>query len=146
MWYLGKIAAMRTGAGNTFLAYGRMMAPQEIGAAETSKLYWHFNHGKPEDFSGTIQLPAVRVSAWESGLKAHPGYAVFLANTELTPQKITLRLDPKDYPGGASVTLLTGFGHGQEPERKAMGRLDGPMTLEIELSPRKPAMLEITPD
>ncbi len=144
--YLGQFAAMRTGAGNPYLAYGRMMAPPSVGAADAPKHYWHFNHGKPEEFSGTIQLPSVRVSAWESGLKEHPGYAVFLANTELTAQNVTLRLDPKDYPGGGTVTLLTGFGHGKEPERKVLGVLDAPMTLALELAPRRPAMLEITPN
>ena len=89
-------------------------------------------------------LPAVRAVAWESTDDQPKGYALFLINTELDAQRVILRLNRKDYPDVDTVTLITGFGKGEEVE-EILGVLpvEGEMTLELSLPSRAPVMLEI---
>ena len=144
--YLRQFAALRTGIGNPYLAYGTMEAPPETECAEEDKHYWHYNHGHGDDekFAGTIRLPAVRASAWRGGRKDHPGYAVFLTNTSIKAQRITLRLDP-DTCGQGTVRKYTDFDPDHAPECEILAELgDRRLTLELTLPSRKPVMIEIT--
>ncbi len=132
--------------GNPYLAYGTMEAPPETECAEEDKHYWHYNHGHGDDekFAGAIRLPAVRASAWRSGRKDHPGYAVFLTNTSIKAQRITLRLDP-DTCGQGTVRKYTDFDPDHAPECEILAELgDRRLTLELTLPSRKPVMIEIT--
>lgn len=141
--YLRQLAALRTGEGNRYLAYGQMMPPPQMEIAERTKHYYHYNHGVKEIFSGDILLPAVRTAAWKSQEEDGDDYALFLVNTELDAQRVVLRLRQADYPDAKQVVLLTGFGG--EVKEEVMGELpaDGVMTLELTLPSRSPVMLEL---
>ena len=143
--YLRQFAALRTGIGNPYLAYGTMEAPPETECVQEDKYYWHYNHGSGdiEKFTGTIRLPAVRASAWRSGCSDHPGYAVFLTNTSIKAQRITLRLNP-DICGQGTVRKYTDFDPDHAPECEILAELGNrELTLELKLPSRKPVMIEI---
>ena len=140
--YIGQFANLRTGAGNPYLAYGEMMPPPAIDVPQRDKHYYHYNHGPQAIFSGDIQLPAVRASAWKR-TDGKVGYAIFLTNTELDEQRVKLQLNAADFPGAEKVVLRTGFGNG-EPQETRMGSLeDETLTLTLKLPARTPVMLEI---
>ncbi|MBR5384184.1 MAG: hypothetical protein IK133_10200 [Clostridia bacterium] len=144
--YLRQFAALRTGIGNPYLAYGKMEEPPETGCKQEDKYYWHYNHGHGNDekFAGTITLPAVRADAWCSGLADHPGYAVFLTNTSLKAQRVSLRLDP-DVCGSGTVRKYTGFDPEHAPECEILAEINNrELVLDLELPSRKPVMIEIT--
>ena len=142
--YLRQFAALRTGRGNRYLAYGRVRPEPQTGAPQRKKNFYHYNHGVAEIYGGELMLPAVRAVAWESTDDQPKGYALFLINTELDAQRVILRLNRKDYPDVDTVTLITGFGKGEEVE-EILGVLpvEGEMTLELSLPSRAPVMLEI---
>lgn len=140
--YIGQFANLRTGAGNPYLAYGEMMPPPAIDVPQRDKHYYHYNHGPQAIFSGDIQLPAVRASAWKR-TDGKVGYAIFLTNTELDEQRVKLQLNAADFLGAEKVVLRTGFGNG-EPQETRMGSLkDETLTLTLKLPARTPVMLEI---
>lgn len=141
--YLRQFAALRTGEGNRYLAYGRMMPLPEMDIALRNKHYYHYNHGKDEIFSGDISLPAVRAAAWKSGDETAPGYALFLTNTELDAQRVDISLRQEDHPGARRVRLLSGFGG--EVKEELLGELDPsvPLTITLSLASRVPVMVEI---
>ncbi len=143
--YLRQFAALRTGVGNRYLAYGEMTTEPEIATPLRVKHYHHYNHGEKEIFSGDIHLPAVRVSAYKSCDGQKQGYAVFLANTELDKQNVTLSIDPKDYPGATKATLYSDFDPDHDPTRTEMGDLTvGALSLSLDIPARRVVMLEIT--
>ena len=143
--YVRQFAALRTGQGNPYLAYGEMLAPPHVDGGTEEKHYWHYNHGHgdQEKFSGVITLPAVRACAWRSGRGDHPGAAVVMANTGLKRRTVTVRLSPETYGEGA-IRLYSGFDPDRAPDCQELGRLAGsPVDLEITLPSRKPVMIEI---
>ena len=135
--YLRQFAALRTGAGNPYLSYGRMLEEPPMPPFYEKKRYWHYNHGAQSRFSGEIELPVVRAAAWESGLKEHPGRAILLVNTSLSEVKVPVHL-----PGDYDAEILTDFDPEHEPERR---RLEQQQDLELTLPPRKIVMIEMTP-
>lgn len=143
--YLRQFAAMRVGAGNRYLAYGQMMKPPMVSIPLREKHYYHYNHGRNEFFSGNLDLPAVRISAYRSCDQDKTGYAVFLANTELDEQTVVLSLHKEDYPGVDTVTLLSDFDPDHAPEKKVIGSLSqGTVTLQLTIPRRKAVMVELT--
>lgn len=141
MRYIRRFAALRTGAGNPYLAYGEMCPDPQVQSVVRTKHYYHYNHGVKEIFSGDLQLPAVRAAAWKR-TDDQIGYAVFLTNTELDVQRVMLTLKAEDYPGAKQVTLRTGFG--AEEKTETLGSLEnGCVTLTLDLPARAPVMLEM---
>ncbi len=142
--YLRQFAALRTGEGNRYLAYGRMLPPPRLETPARSKHYYHYNHGAREIFSGDLLLPAVRAAAWMSQEESGTTYALFLVNTELDTQRTVLHLHRADYPGAKEAVLLTGFGG--EVKRTPLGAWPdgGVLTLPLTLPSRSPVMLELT--
>jgi len=142
--YLRQFAALRTGRGNRYLAYGRMRPEPQTDSPMRNKHFYHYNHGVEEIYSGDLMLPAIRTAAWESTDDQPKGYALFLVNTELDAQRTRLNLRSEDYPGARQVTLITGFGKEKEVEVE-MGVLpeDGLLTLDLTLPSRAPVMIEI---
>ena len=140
--YIGQFAAMRTGAGNPYLAYGEMMPVPQMEIAQRNKHYYHYNHGVNEIFSGDILLPAVRTAAWKR-TDHQTGYAIFLTNTELDEQRVTLTLNPQDYPNASRVILRTGFG--QEEKEELLGAMpaEGTFSAVLRLPSRAPVMVEL---
>ena len=142
--YLRQFAALRTGRGNRYLAYGRMRPDPLTNVPLRNKHFYHYNHGVEEIYSGDLMIPAVRSVAWESTDDQPKGYALFLINTELDVQRVHLDLHGTDYPGAHQVTMITGFGKEKEMEEE-LGVLDenGMLTLELSLPSRAPVMIEI---
>lgn len=142
--YLRQFAALRTGRGNRYLAYGRMRPEPQTDAPERNKHFYHYNHGVAEIYSGDLKLPAVRTAAWESVDDQPKSYALFLVNTELDVQRTRLNLNAEDYPGSSKVVLITGFGKGEETEEE-LGVLQKGTSLALDLSlpSRAPVMVEI---
>lgn len=141
--YLRQFAALRTGQGNRYLAYGQMLPPPQLDVPERSKHYYHYNHGVKEIFSGDILLPAVRASAWKSQEENSTSYALFLVNTELDVQRVSLRLKQEDYPGAKEVVMLIGFGDKVQEEMLGTLHAAAVLPLELSLPSRQPVMLEL---
>lgn len=140
--YIRQFADMRTGRGNPYLAYGEMLPPPRCVIREASKHYFHYNHGKKEIYSGDISLPSIRAAAWKR-TDNRIGYAIFLTNTELRPQAVTIHINRLEYPEAKTVKVVQGFGGmvsenilGTIPEQEDL-------VLTLELPFRSPVMLEI---
>jgi hypothetical protein len=144
--YLRQFAALRTGPGNRYLSYGRMLPPPVFTVEEREKRYYHYNHGHHEIFSGSIKLPAVRASAWMTCDAKNESCALFFVNTELDEQRIALSLQAADYPGLAEAVLYTGFDPDTPPVRVPLGTIpaEGVLSLSLTLPSRKAVMLELT--
>lgn len=143
--YLRQFAAMRTGIGNRYLAYGQMLPPPDIASVQKKKRYYHYNHGPDEIFEGEITLPAVRASAYRSCDREKTGHAIFLVNTDLDQQTLSLTLDPKDYCQARQLTVYTDFDPDYDPVKvqcKAFSENEL-ITLTLSLKPRKAVMIEI---
>ena len=146
--YVRQFAKLRTGAGNPYLAYGRMTVRPDMEIPQMDAFWYHYNHGQQDTSykaKGELKVNSVVTCAYEDGLG---GYALFLANADKAPHTLaftvsheTLRLAK----GKKSVRLLTGFERQDAPETMDLGMLrDGEtQAVSLALSPRTPYMLEI---
>ena len=60
--YIAQFAALRTGAGNKYLAYGVMKRPLQIQSPVTNMKWYHYNHTSDE--RGSIEVDSVITSTW----------------------------------------------------------------------------------
>jgi hypothetical protein len=94
--YVARFAALRTGAGNPYLAYGVMQKPPTLSPTDTRMSWFHYNSNqstKEYRDRGSIVVPGVVSSAWRHGSGAAASYALFLANTEGKEVKTDVRID-----------------------------------------------------
>ena len=144
--YLKRFAALRTGAGNLYLAYGRMADAPDIRSPETEYRWYHYNHGQKDPSykaSGVFRAEAVVSSAFEDGCG---GWAMFLANAGREAHDVTFTLSHKALglgPGNKSLCLFSGFGEACTATDLSMLRCGEERTVSLSLAPRAPYMLEI---
>jgi len=146
--YVGQFARLRLGAGNPYLAYGRMADPPAMELPQTTYHWYHYNHGQKDPSykaRGSYRADAVVVSAFTDG---EDGYALFLANAgqetstlSFTVSNRSLRLSE----GDKTMRLLTGFGGEGAPAMTDLGMLDREeeRAVSVALEPFGLAMLEI---
>jgi hypothetical protein len=66
--YVGMFADLRTGAGNKYLAYGKMLKPLYFQIDRITLDWYHYNHSKKSpdyNTSGTYEVDSVVHSAWQ---------------------------------------------------------------------------------
>ena len=146
--YVGQFARLRLGAGNPYLAYGRMTDPPEMTIPTIMYDWYHYNHGQKDPSykaRGSYEAEAVVVSAFTDG---EGGYALFLANADreahtlhFTVSNQTLRL----LEGDRNMRLLTGFRAEDALQTTDLGMLrqEEDRAVSVALEPFGLAMLEI---
>ncbi|WP_188454914.1 DUF6259 domain-containing protein [Virgibacillus oceani] len=95
--YISQFARLRTGHGNKYLAYGKMLRPLEFVCDKTSLDWFHYNCDKGfNEFhdSGELTVNSIVHSAWQY---RDEGIGLFFANVTDQPQRIKLDLDLNNY-------------------------------------------------
>lgn len=116
--YLRQFAALRTGVGNRFLAYGTMQQPLTLQSPAVKMKWFMFNHTADE--RGTYQAPALVQGAWKSTMDGKTSLGFVIANTSSQPVAIDTMIDPMAYglDGEYDARILTDFtsdGYEQAP-------------------------------
>ncbi len=149
--YLEQFAALRTGPGNKYLAYGTMLKPPEIGPTDKAMSWFHYNIDQKSSWykdRGSIIVPAVRHSAWKAETGPDESLGFFFANSSGEEITIKTGIDRSRYGmtgAGWKSRLLTKFG------RKGYSSLErglvGPgetIPLTLPLAPREVVMVEFS--
>ncbi len=66
--YLSQFARLRTGLGNKYLAYGKMLKPLRFTCESITLDWFHYNcnvHFKEYEDTGVIEVPSIVHSAWQ---------------------------------------------------------------------------------
>ena len=93
--YIKQFATLRTGIGNPFLAYGKMLKPLKIDSSKNVSNWFHYNHGiKSETYEtrGVCETESILTSSYES---SDHKVAHFLANVSQQDQCITIHFCQK---------------------------------------------------
>ncbi|MBD2870594.1 DUF6259 domain-containing protein [Paenibacillus arenilitoris] len=93
--YVGMYAGLRTGAGNKYLAYGRMLKPLAYACERIALDWYHYNHGpNSADYntSGTYEAESVIHSAW---LFRGESAGLFFANVTGEAVSVQFEIDPR---------------------------------------------------
>lgn len=104
--YLGKFARLRTGVGNKYLAYGKMLRPLSLTCERIEMDWFHYNHSKgSEDYnqSGKCEVDEIVHSGWQF---QHKSLAFFFANVSDEQVEVSVDLDMGKYvlpPGSYQV-------------------------------------------
>ncbi|PTM59797.1 DUF6259 domain-containing protein [Desmospora activa] len=107
--YLGKFARLRTGSGNQYLAYGKMLRPLSVPCERIKVDWFHYNHSKGlEDYnqSGKYEVDAIVHSGWQFQNEC---LAFFFANVTDEQAEVSIDLDMKKYvlpPGRYQVRKM----------------------------------------
>lgn len=143
--YLSLFARLRIGAGNRYLAYGRMLRPVPMECARVNLRWFHYNHGINSgeyNDSGELAVDAVVQAAWQY---RNESVALFFANVSDEEQRVKAALDEiaasvPDWEGRiVSCRLLT---QGEREERSELG-IDEAMEAVFDIPPRSAVMLEL---
>ena len=107
--YLRQFAALRTGVGNRYLAYGTMQHPLPLNSPMVRMKWFMFNHDTDE--RGVYEAPALVQGAWKSTKDNKTSLGFVIANTSDQPVDIDVSIDPSEYglKGRTAARLLTGF-------------------------------------
>lgn len=107
--YLRQFAALRTGAGNRYLAYGTMLQPLSIESPKVKMNWFMFNH--EHDDRGVYQAPAIVQSAWKSIVDGKTSLGFVLANTSDKPVAVDAVIDAAAYglEGEFTAHILNDF-------------------------------------
>ncbi len=95
--YLAKFARLRTGAGNKYLAYGKMLKPLDITCEKVVLNWFHYNCNKnsPEyNDSGELTVDAIVHSAWKY---RNQSVGLFFANVSEKEQALLISLDVSSF-------------------------------------------------
>lgn len=142
--YLAQFADLRTGAGNKYLAYGRMLPPLEFERDRISADWFHYNHGKETkeyNDSGELQVDTVVHSAWRY---KEESVGLFFANVSGESRRVKAAVEPIRYGlAGSSFQYVLHTG-GASGEITVLTPLeDG--TIELDIPARSVVLLEIHP-
>lgn len=147
--YVAQFAALRTGAGNPYLAYGVMLRPPILRAPQVRMAWFHYNSGqKTGEYRtrGSLLVPAVLAGAWRRGEGRDASVALFLANTDGKEVQAGASVARKDWGlegDGWSLRIVRGFGKGRTPATVDRGPLSGEaVQVDIALAPREVVMVE----
>jgi hypothetical protein len=147
--YVGQFAALRTGAGNPYLAYGVMLKPPILSAPQVRMAWFHYNSGqKTGEYRtrGSLLVPSVLASAWRKGEGPGASVAFFLANTDGKEVQVGADIERKGFGlegDGWFLRIVRGFGKDRSPVTVEQGPLAGPtVALSMALAPREVVMVE----
>jgi hypothetical protein len=141
--YVGRLAQLRLGPANIYLAYGRMRrpSPMKVPGDDTLDLrYMLYNAAQDSPTYGTtgvMRVPAVLQTAWQHGDNR---IAWILLNLTTEERRVEIDLEPL-LPVAADalwdLTVQT-----QNGTREQMGVLAGRRVLSLALPPRLPVLIE----
>lgn len=147
--YVAQFAALRTGAGNSYLAYGVMLRPPAVSAPQVRMGWFHYNSGqKTGEYRtrGSLLVPSVLASAWRRGEERESSVAFFLANTDGKEVQAVASIARKDYGlegDGWSLRIVRGFGKDRAPVTVERGPLAGAaVAVDLALAAREVVMVE----
>jgi hypothetical protein len=95
--YVGMYADLRTGAGNIYLAYGKMLKPLAFECERITLDWFHYNHSKSSadyDTSGTYEVESVIHSAWQFRSES---VGLFFANVTDAEAAVQIEIDLNQY-------------------------------------------------
>lgn len=145
--YLGMYAALRTGAGSKYLAYGSMLRPLKFECGKVSMDWFHYNHGKETkeyNDSGVLEVDSVVHAAW--GYK-NESAALFFANVTDQVQDVVIKLNAVslNIPELSEGILYRFLPDQQNTSTVERMSISGLMHEEcpLQLAPRSVVMLEL---
>lgn len=148
--YLSQFAALRTGLGNPYLAYGRMLPPPRFENAPHSYSWMLYNAipGSPEYHdAGVFNIGSVVASAWRApgGPNAPVGILFANATDDRKIIDIPIRLEEYGLLSPCEGKLSSGFGKERLDSRECgLFRPGEEGHLSVILAPRQVALLELT--
>ncbi|MCM0650077.1 DUF6259 domain-containing protein [Clostridium swellfunianum] len=140
--YLRQFASLRTGKGNKYLAYGKMLKPVEAKGYEIELNWYNYfvpKSGGEYNEKGKIKLDSIISSAW---MYENKSLGLFYSNVQDKEQKITLPIDMRKYNlegKDFSISLI------KDGSDTSLGTISKNETKELELTipARKVIMIEI---
>lgn len=141
--YITQFAALRTGAGNRYLAYGTMRRPVDIDAPKKKLSWYHYNHSSNNE-KGQYEVDSVFTSTWEFADQNERSLAVMLANVTDETVEAGFELDLKAYgfEGDWNIRLLSGFDSEGNYRIENLGLMKDMKTLTLMLDAHTVYMLE----
>lgn len=141
--YLRQFAALRTGVGNRYLAYGTMQPPLALKSPAVKMKWFMFNHNVDE--RGTYEAPALVQGAWKSVVDGKTSLGFVIANTSAQPVSIDTTIDPAAYglEGEYTARILTGFA-GDSFEQAPLIVQDAQVLLNQTLNARSVYLVEVS--
>ncbi|MBD2867392.1 DUF6259 domain-containing protein [Paenibacillus arenilitoris] len=140
--YLAQFAALRTGAGNNYLAYGTMLPPLAFDREQIRADWFHYNHGKETkeyNDSGELNVDSIVHAAWRF---KDESAGLFFANVSDAGRTVKTAVDPADLGlkgSGYKYVLHTADSNGEGTAFAP--REDG--TLVLDIPPRTVILLEV---
>ncbi|HET6486264.1 MAG TPA: hypothetical protein VFH83_07575, partial [Spirochaetia bacterium] len=148
--FLARLAALRTGPANRYLAYGVMLRPPDVQPSDTRMSWFHYNSNqKTREYRdrGSIVVPGIIASAWQQGTGPSLSFAFLFANTEGKEVTVQATVDRKRYGitgDGWKMRILSGFDKGRTATSRETGPLgaDPTVALSLPLASRDLLMVE----
>lgn len=140
--YVAKLANIRTGIGNKYLSYGKMVRPLTVECDQVELEWFHYNHDKhSEDYnqSGTYEVDSVVHSAWQY---QNESVGFFFANVTDKDRKITVVLDMSLYVVPSQVHHVKQVLNGQMKELIDIDP-NGIKQFELNIPKKETVMLEV---
>jgi hypothetical protein len=134
--FAAEMARLRVGVGQPYLSYGMMLAPPDIDSPPVA-LSYHRSNPVLTGISrqGSWDVPRIVHGSW---LADDGTIGLILVNVATEPFRLTTRVGPPWAPPHAGVEVQGADGKARLSE----GELD----LDLDLPPRRPALLVIRPD
>lgn len=141
--YITQFAALRTGAGNKYLAYGTMRRPVNLTSEKVRLSWYHYNHSS-NVAKGSIEVDSAVTSSWEFGQGDEKSFAIFLANVTDKPANASFELNPAAYgmDGEWKLRIMSKFDEEGNANAEDMGILNGRRSFKFQLEPKTVYMLE----
>lgn len=95
--YITQFARLRTGKGNKYLAYGRMLKPMDIKSTDIKLNYYNYTvpkSGSEYNDRGEVSVNSIVHSAWEYQNKS---IGLFFANMNEEKQTVKFQLDMQEF-------------------------------------------------
>lgn len=147
--YIAQFAELRTGRGNKYLAYGRMLPPVSVESLQYGFSWMHYNcNEKWSEYhdQGKYQEDAIVTSAWIS-CDGDDSLGIFIANTAPFQIRARFSMDISRYglAGEYSCRLVSSFSRDTEDDAENARVLvpDSAASFDLCLEPRKALMLEL---
>ncbi|OMF22895.1 hypothetical protein BK133_25240 [Paenibacillus sp. FSL H8-0548] len=115
--YLAQFADLRTGAGNKYLAYGKMLPPLAFERGRISAEWFHYNHGKETkeyNDSGVLEVDAVVHSAWRFKEESTGLFFANVSNDNRLVRAAASELERYDARPSSEYVLHTAESGGEE--------------------------------
>ncbi|MGG6314484.1 DUF6259 domain-containing protein [Paenibacillus macerans] len=139
--YLSLFAALRTGAGNKYLAYGEMLPPLPLDFGRVTLDWFHYNHGIGSleyNDAGSLSVDSIVHAVWKY---RDESVGLFFANVGEEAWQVTLR--PGDIPVAETITKMHCHYCSLDPDPRASETISADVAeLKLTIPPRSVALLE----